>query len=563
MAFKWSSAGFFVLTGTCATLLSACSVVDGDDPDFTEFEDEMDGAALRERVLRAPFGFRPLSREPVPQPIGGHIVDQEAAVRLGKTLFWDTQASGDGEVACATCHAATGSADDRRFHTIHPGLDNIFASGGVTGPGQTYTPVLIVNDDIVGSQGVKRRVFQSLNPDPAIADENCLSQIDPQFADQRRIEFRQSVPVIGAVFLRELFWAGEAKHEFNGLNINGFTPNNTGGSITNISNAALASQSVGPPANGTEMRCGGRPINGVTQSLAAKLLARPPLQFQQVSPTDSVLGALANPDGPGLVCGAAPCTYRGMIEAAFGPDLAANAETMFSMLWGEAIQAYESTLIPDQTPFDRFLSGDFTALTLRQLFGLVRFVGKGNCVACHSGPMLTDATHRHFDEFGALNRDGGDQGFHNIGLANSELDHGRGSTGAAGVPQSVSGSPFDSYAFKTPSLRNVKLTAPYFHTGSNPTLEHVVDFFDRGGDFANPERSADVRPLHLTAFDKAALVDFLRNGLTDCRVENRQAPFDHPALVVANGPSLPAVGAEGTGPCDSGHDHYDVVFDAD
>jgi cytochrome c peroxidase len=509
----------------------------------------MEVATLQQHLLSGPFGFRPLSREPVPQPTNSNIINQAAAVRLGKIFFWDVQASSDGQVACASCHSAFG-VDGRSFNTINPGLDGVFDV--VSAAGQTYTPQLITSDDIVGSQGVQRRRFLSLSPDPAIADESCTLVEDPQFGFERRVVFRQAQTVNGAAFIRELFWAGEAHHQFNGLNITGFGPNNTVGSITQQENAALASQAVGPPANGLEMRCAGRPLNGATESLGAKLMVRPPLQFQRVSTTDSVLGAFANPSGPGLRCGGGPCSYRDLVAEAFGPELAANAENVFSMLWGESLQAYQSTLIPDQTPFDRFLSGHLTALSPVQVLGLVRFVGKGNCVTCHSGSMLSDATLSHYQANGPLNRDGGDQGFHNIGLAKSDLDLGRGDTGAAGVANSVSGSPFDNYAFRTPSLRNVKLTAPYFHTGSYPTLEQVLDFFDRGGDFANPERSADIKPLGLSPLDKRALLDFLKNALTDCRVEKSKAPFDHPELVVVNGPTLPAVGAEGTGPCSSG-----------
>jgi hypothetical protein len=78
----------------------------------------------------------------------------------------------------------------------------------------------------------------------------------------------------------------------------------------------------------------------------------------------------------------------------------------------------------------------------------------------------------------------------------------------------------------------------------------VVDFYDRGGDFPNVEKSADIRPLHLTAIEKAALVDFMANALTDCRVAKQKAPFDHPELPVPNGTALGAVGAEGIGSCD-------------
>jgi cytochrome c peroxidase len=350
--------------------------------------------------------------------------------------------------------------------------------------------------------------------------------------------------------MRQLFWAGEAADEFNGATIWGFTGNNLGPTFADEFNAALASQAVGPINNFVEMNCFNRPVIGVGNSFASKMLARQPLQFQRVSRTDSVLGSLADPTGgPGLVCNGAPCQYRDLISQAFGPDLAANAENIFTVIWGEAIQAYEATLIPDQTPFDRFFSGHLGALTPRQLVGLVTFVGRGKCATCHAGPMMSDATVSFFEKNGALNRDGGDQGFHNIGLANSTFDRGRGDFGPGGVIFTRSGSQFDNFAFKTPTLRNVGLTAPYFHTGSNPTLEDVVDFYNRGGDFANPERSADITPLNLTSFEKTALVDFLRNALTDCRVLKHRAPFDHPELPVPNGTDLGAVGAEGDGPC--------------
>ena len=535
-----------LLSGLCAAgsllAVGACNSSTSE----TDLEN-MGVATLQQELLSLPFGFRPLSREPIPTPTGGHILDQAAAVRLGKAFFWDIQASSDGQLACAGCHSS-GGADGRRVNTIHPGFDRIYASGGVTGTDQLYTPVLITNDDIVGSQGVARRNFVSIHPDPLIANEECTPVVDVLFGTSRRVEFRQAPMIFGAVFMRHLFWAGEARDQFNGLNIWGFTPNNLAGSITFQENSTLASQATGPVNNAIEMRCANRPLNGAN-SLASKMLARPPLQFQRVSTTDSVLGLLANPNGPGLLCGGVPCTYRGLIADAFGPDLAANAEAVFSMLWGEAVQAYETTLIPDQTPFDRFLSGHLTALTPKQLLGLVRFVGKAKCATCHAGPMFSDATWSFYNQNGALNRDGGDQGFHNIGLANSNIDGGRGGAGAGGAILSESESLMDDWAFKTPTLRNIKLTAPYFHTGSNPTLEDVMEFYDRGGDFANSQLSGDIFPLNLSALDKSAIIDFMKNALTDCRVEKEKAPFDHPELPLPNGPTLPAVGAAGTGPC--------------
>jgi hypothetical protein len=140
-------------------------------------------------------------------------------------------------------------------------------------------------------------------------------------------------------------------------------------------------------------------------------------------------------------------------------------------------------------------------------------------------------------------------------------------------------------AFKTPTLRNVSLTQPYFHNGSRFTLEQVVEFYNRGGDRRGPEGNdttgysapnapgggasnihPNIRPLKLTMTEQADLVAFLRNGLTDRRVACELAPFDHPSLQLTNGHSgdtvavregktaglaldkfiqLPAVGAKG------------------
>jgi cytochrome c peroxidase len=209
----------------------------------------------------------------------------------------------------------------------------------------------------------------------------------------------------------------------------------------------------------------------------------------------------------------------------------------------------EAMLIPDQTPLDRFLAGNSGALTAQQQRSLDRFQGKGHCTRCHTGAVLSDATLGAFQAGDALNHDGGDQGFHNLGVRPTAEDLGRGGGVDGGAVFSVSGSPFDRGAFKTPGLRNVKLTAPYFHNGSKATLADVVAFYARGGDVANPERSKDIDPRSLDAGDQAALVDFLSNGLTDCRVENQRAPFDHPALPIANRAGLPATGAAGLGSC--------------
>ena len=92
-------------------------------------------------------------------------------------------------------------------------------------------------------------------------------------------------------------------------------------------------------------------------------------------------------------------------------------------------------------------------------------------------------------------------------------------------------------AFKTPGLRNIELTGPYFHNGGQLTLRQVVDFYNRGGDFAQNNSDnvdAGIRPLGLTEEQKTSLVAFLVS-LTDERVRYERAPFDHPQLFITNG----------------------------
>jgi hypothetical protein len=92
-------------------------------------------------------------------------------------------------------------------------------------------------------------------------------------------------------------------------------------------------------------------------------------------------------------------------------------------------------------------------------------------------------------------------------------------------------------AFKVPGLRNVALTAPYFHNGGQLTLAQVIEFYNRGGDFGRQNvlnLDPTVQPLFLTQGERADLVAFLE-GLTDERVRYERVPFDHPSLSVPNG----------------------------
>jgi hypothetical protein len=134
---------------------------------------------------------------------------------------------------------------------------------------------------------------------------------------------------------------------------------------------------------------------------------------------------------------------------------------------------------------------------------------------------------------------GPDTGFFRTGVRPAPEDIGSGDRDDFGNPFSatVQQNPSTSVdgTFKTPGLRNIEFTGPYFHNGGAATLEQTIDFYSRGGDFpAGPNVGRGIRPLNLSDSDRAALVAFLK-ALTDDRVRFERAPFDHPELCVSAG----------------------------
>ena len=129
------------------------------------------------------------------------------------------------------------------------------------------------------------------------------------------------------------------------------------------------------------------------------------------------------------------------------------------------------------------------------------FTEKGNCTACHVGANLADEKYHNLG----------------VGMEQEEPDLGR---------FVVTGEEKDKGAFKTPTVRNVALTAPYMHDGSQQTLEEVVEWYNKGG-HPNPYLSEKVRPLNLTDEEKADLVEFMKacTGPTPT-VETSRLPAD-------------------------------------
>ncbi len=432
-------------------------------------------------------------------------------------------------------------------------------------------------------------------PDPVFHGLNTSGQ----WANTRKVEPRNSPTVINAVFNFRNFWDGRANNVFNGVDPFGLRNNmavvykTVNGIVQPVKfalpSSSLASQASGPPLSGFEMSCANRKF----VDLGKKLLGQRILSSQTIAATDSVLGSMATnrPTYAMLVTRAFdPAFWASPAQVNLSPlDLSlarsmdlrprptpprttsivsSQMESNFSLFFSLAIQMYEATLVSDDTPYDRYAKGNTTALTDQQKQGLNVFRSTGKCVGCHGGAEFTNASFRNVINQ-RLERmpfsDGStavyDNGFYNIGVRPPEEDPGVGGTDPFNHPLSETlmaqnkltallGNGFNSSvipadgervavtgAFKTPTLRNVELTGPYFHNGGKATLAQVVDFYNRGGDFPDANRAnlhPDIQPLGLSDEDKKALVAFLK-ALTDDRVRYKKAPFDHPGICIPNG----------------------------
>lgn len=418
-----------------------------------------------------------LNQVPVPEPrnLSRFVADRDAAIRLGKALFWDMQLGSDGRTACATCHFHAGT-DNRTRNTLHAGPNAVLDAGSrpngqlavgdfpfvdfaaADDPASART----VRDDVVGAQGVSLVRFVNIAPGRGEDRGNHLR--DTLFArngrNVRQSTGRNAPSVINAVFNFTNFLDGRANHFFNGINPFGVMDgkasiyHNNNGVLETVSlvdnladnpfaldNASLASQALGPPLSDVEMSWSGRSW----PELGRKILALRPLAGQGVHPQDSSLAGLRHASGKGL----AP-SYGSMIRAAFRPEFWNSAtpvngftqmEQNFSLFFGLAVQLYEATLVADQTPFDRWLQGDVNALSESADRGRgIFFSGGAGCFNCHMGPELTGASVSQAQapgEAGLIELmamgNGAlanyDIGFYNIGVTPTAADPGRGGTG--------------------------------------------------------------------------------------------------------------------------------------
>ena len=370
---------------------------------------------------------------PRPTQLDQFVRDERALVVLGKALFWDVAVGSDMQTACASCHGHAG-IDPRRLNVVHPGANGTFDSR--TGPGEKkgadffpttvfadpssrFSPILRDLDDIAGSQGVLRQILIDIDTGEQV--EVCDPLPEPVFEGNgqawRQVTGRNPPTTINAVFNIRNFWDGRANPWFNG--VNGLGPVDPSARVWRwdggdsdpvqvtvmLDYSSLASQAVGPVLNDVEMSCSGRSW----PQLAGRLLDRRALAAQRVRSDDSVLGAYVDASGLGL-----SMTYRDLVASAFDrrwrssrptaggvPQIEANLPLIF----GLAVQAYESTLVSDDSRYDRFADAGFPAdggghLNEQELRGLRIFANSGEvedlpagrCLACHSGPLFSSAT---------------------------------------------------------------------------------------------------------------------------------------------------------------------------
>ncbi|MFQ5443962.1 MAG: cytochrome-c peroxidase, partial [Nitrospinales bacterium] len=425
------------------------SVTDGE---FIIFDD-VQVLVLVQGLIPAPLSDLSSEIDGNPVPFSDFIVNKEAAIRLGKALFWDMQIGSDGIQACASCHFHAG-AETRFTNELNPAGNGTFDVGPpnhtltlndfpfhkLADPNDRFSTVLSDADDVSGAQGVLGNTFNDIIHGSDVDDLTPIATDVPFNTGSfnvRRSTGRNAPSAINAVFNFRNFWDGRAFNNFNGVNPFGNRDPNAAvvmdtdgpGGISAtaaticIPLSSLASQATGPPLSPVEMSGAGR----IWPKIGKKILSAGmiPLGKQLVDPTDSVLASLSNSPANGL-----NTTYASMIMAAFNPkwwnsdnivtfnidgsiatisapipvplttDQYTLMEANFSLIFALAVQCYEATLVSDDAPFDQFRSGIDNALTAQQKrglkiftnFGLDPTVPAGFCINCHVGSEFTSAS---------------------------------------------------------------------------------------------------------------------------------------------------------------------------
>lgn len=259
-----------------------------------------------------------------------------------------------------------------------------------------------------------------------------------------------------------------------------------------------------------------RNMNGTRLGVAHLIFDKYRADYEAIfGPMEPALGA-----DPARFPAAGKPKAAGAADGAWELMTAADREVVNVILvnFGKVLEAYVRKLVSGGSRFDSWVAGDGAVLTPSEVRGLKLFVGDAHCADCHSGPLLSDNQ------------------FHNLGLAQSgphvpAMDNGRlpdltallasafngagiysddRNTGKLDLP--APDAAITTGQFRTPSLRNVALTAPYMHAGQLATLADVVTYYDEAGTHTPAAGTLDAKlpaSLHLTVEQKADLVAFL------------------------------------------------------
>ncbi len=206
--------------------------------------------------------------------------------------------------------------------------------------------------------------------------------------------------------------------------------------------------------------------------------------------------------------------YHDAFDKAFASNGTDSVVTMYKL--ATALAAYEQTLAPFSSPFDAYLAGDKTAMNSAQIEGFNLFMGKAQCGTCHFAPVFNGLLPPYYErtelEVLGVPQNG------NLKRPTMDTDSGRYNFFAIS---------FNNGAFKTSTVRNAAVTAPYMHNGAFKTLKQVVDFYNKGGGaglkMKVENQTLSDKPLGLTTKEVNHLVAFLE-ALTD----KPSGGFTHP-----------------------------------
>jgi cytochrome c peroxidase len=295
---------------------------------------------------------------------------------------------------------------------------------------------------------------------------------------------------LGAQGVDSMFWDSRVRRDAASGELqtpepllNGATP--TRADMAEQLTTALAAQAMFPPTSADEMR--GDPGENELADAATNEAVWALIMARLVGTADGTVGGVA--------------AYRTLFAAAFPTVI--NFDTLTFAHAARAIAAFEaSTWAFVNAPLDRYLAGDTTALSNAAKRGAALFTGRARCARCHSGPMLSDSRHH--------------------ALAVPQLGPGAGGEADDRGLALETGDPNDNYRFRTPPLRNVTQTGPWFHDGAFSDLGSVVRHYRNPGD-------------SLLNYDPAANLPAFFEALVDTDVTRNQARIAAVSPIVGTG----------------------------